>query len=98
LFGEEPIDSIDVLQGIKRGWLADVKCVQEFTKTDLKGVTMEGDDFEEKSLVETINTPERNAFIVNKWRANLYGQRTIFAASVEVPHHMPRCIIFLGYG
>jgi superfamily II DNA or RNA helicase len=77
LFGEEPIDSIDVLTGIKRGWLADVKCVQEFTKTDLKNVKVEGNDFEERSLVDTINTPERNAFIVAKWKKQLDGQSTI---------------------
>ena len=77
LFGEEPIDSIDVLMGIKRGWLADVKCVQEFTKTDLKNVNVEGNDFEEKSLVDAINTPERNAFIVAKWKKHLDGQSTI---------------------
>src|ERR1035441_1221647 len=53
LFGEEPIDSIDVLTGIKRGWLSDVKCVQEFTKVDLKNVNVESNDFEEKSLVDT---------------------------------------------
>jgi superfamily II DNA or RNA helicase len=77
LFGEEPIDSIDVLTGIKRGWLADVKCVQEFTKVDLKSVKVEGNDFEEKSLVDTINTPERNAFIVAKWKKHLDGRSTI---------------------
>ena len=77
LFGEEPIDSIDVLTGIKRGWLADVKCVQEFTKVDLKNVKVEASDFEERSLVDTINTPERNAFIVAKWKKHLDGQSTI---------------------
>jgi superfamily II DNA or RNA helicase len=77
LFGEEPIDSIDVLMGIKRGWLADVKCVQELSKVDLKNVKVEGNDFEEKSLVDTINTPERNAFIVAKWKKHLDGQSTI---------------------
>jgi len=77
LFGEEPIDSIDVLMGIKRGWLADVKCVQEFTKVDLKNVKVDGNDFEERSLVDTINTPERNAFIVAKWKKHLDGQSTI---------------------
>jgi superfamily II DNA or RNA helicase len=77
LFGEEPIDSIDVLTGIKRGWLADVKCVQEFTKVDLKNVKVEGNDFEERSLVNTINTPERNAFVVAKWKKHLDGKSTI---------------------
>src|SRR5208283_5972241 len=77
LFGEEPIDSIDVLTGIKRGWLADVKCVQEFTKIDLERVKVEGSDFEERSLVDTINTPERNAFVVAKWKMHLDGQSTI---------------------
>ena len=77
LFGEEPIDSIDVLMGIKRGWLADVRCVHEFTKTDLKSVILEANDFEEKSLVDCINTPERNFFIVAKWKKHLDGQSTI---------------------
>ena len=84
-----------MVDAIKDGWLApfwrDPK-TQKFssyqvrTEADLSRVHSRGGDFIERELAEAVNTPERNAAIVEAWLAHANGRPSVaFCVDVGDP-------------
>ncbi len=71
--------------GQLRPWLSQIRAYRVDTEVDLSQVSTRQGDFATKELEETVNTPERNNLIVEKYRE--YGEKmTFFAFTVDVQH------------
>jgi hypothetical protein len=64
-------------------WLSPIRAWSIATNTDLDRVATRQGDFVERELADVINTPQRNALIVEAWRRLAEDRRTlIFAVNV----------------
>jgi superfamily II DNA or RNA helicase len=70
---------------IVAGWMADVHCYRIATGTDISGVAKRQGDFATGQLEEAVNTPDRNALVVQKYLE--FGAGLPFLAfTVDVQH------------
>jgi len=68
---------------IDAGWCSDIRAYAIRTDVDLDRVHVHHGDFAEDELASAINTPGRNALLVEAWKRFGEGRRTlIFAANV----------------
>ena len=75
----------DLVRAIQDGALAPLECVQVKTEIDLTGVDLE----DEARLAWMVDTEERNALVVTKYREHLRGKPAIaFCASVAHAQHL----------
>lgn len=73
--------------GIKDGWLADIRAWRIQTGVDLSRVKTTKSDFSEKSLDCAMNTPEHNKIFVETWAAHCRGRRSlIFCVTKDHAH------------
>ena len=82
---------------ILEGWLVDVKSYHIHTETDISHVKKSNGDFSMKELSAAINTPDRNALIVNTYSTIAPNTKAI-AFCVDVNHATDLCNMFLGKG
>ncbi|KAK3819861.1 MAG: P-loop containing nucleoside triphosphate hydrolase protein [Benniella sp.] len=74
------------MEMIEGQWLCPLRIETVNTGTDLADVDKTGKDFQKEKLFEKINTPERNASVVNAYRAHCGYRRkatVVFAADVK---------------
>lgn len=64
---QEIVYDYPLLQGIRDGWLADLRGIKVKTKTSLENVRTKGGDFDVTQLTNTINTDVRNEDVVKSW-------------------------------
>lgn len=65
-------------EGIKDGWLCDIKAWRIQSGVDLSAVKSKYGDFVEKQLDEVMNTPEHNRLAVDVWAQKCRGRRSLF--------------------
>lgn len=76
--------SYGIKDGIKAGWLSDIRSFRMKTGINLDSVSTRAGDFSQGELSQAVNTPERNREIVESWRRKSGGKRAlVFAASVD---------------
>lgn len=75
----------DIREMITAGWLVPITAFRVETFLSLDDVKVSHGDFQTKSLEETIDTPERNQLIVDKYR-ELGGGKQGIAFTVDVKH------------
>lgn len=81
---EEIVYDYPIEQAIKDGYLTEINAIVVRTSTSLDDVHSLGGDFNQKELVEKVNTLERNNLIVNKYIEYCSGQQFIcFGADVQ---------------
>ncbi len=72
-----------MIDAIKAGYLCDLLGIRAYTKISLDNIVTSGEDFDNESLSQTINNPERNQQVVKAWLDNGQGRKTIvFCATV----------------
>jgi ATP-dependent helicase IRC3 len=70
--------------GIKDGYLANIKAFTVFTKEDLSGVGTRMGDFIESELADAVDTEERNRLVVETYLEKVPNTKAlVFASSVE---------------
>jgi superfamily II DNA or RNA helicase len=86
---ESLFDSIvysrDLLEMIKEKWLCDPKAYQVQTHVDISDVDTHHGDFTASQLEKHVNTPERNALVVRKYKELGEGLRAL-AFTVDIQH------------
>ncbi len=81
---QEVVFNMTLRDGIEQGWLVDIVADEIVTTTSLDGIDVVKGDYATGQLSKTINTPERNALIVNGWLQHAPGEPTIvFAHDVQ---------------
>jgi superfamily II DNA or RNA helicase len=70
---------------IDESWLVDIKAYRVDTRVDISEVKTSAGDFQTKALEKTVNTPSRNALIVDKYLEFGEGQRGV-VFTVDVQH------------
>lgn len=89
--------AMDLRDGITAGWLVDLKGYRIETEVDLSGVRTSHGDFQTSDLERTVNTPERNNLIVEKYRELGNGQAGL-AFTVDVQHSHDLASAFRKHG
>ena len=74
---DEPIDLITILDGVNRGWLANVKCEQVITKTNIDKAGRVGKHFDDASITDIVDNDERNTLIVSEYKKKPAGDSCI---------------------
>lgn len=82
---DEVVYSYGIVEGIKSGYLVDIKAYRVQTGADLDGVHTRAGDFVASELEQAVNTPERNRAIVEAYREYADGKRAI-AFTVGIQH------------
>jgi superfamily II DNA or RNA helicase len=77
--------SRDILSMIRDGWLAEPRAFRVETQIDLSQISVSKGDFVSKQLSKTVNTPERNALVVEKYKEYGEGFRAL-AFTVDIEH------------
>jgi superfamily II DNA or RNA helicase len=84
LFGES-IYTMSILAGIEQGYLTSVRAIAIQTGTSLDGLHTHDGDYRTQELADRIDTPERNARIVNAYLTH-GPDRQAMGFCVDVPH------------
>lgn len=82
---DEIVYQYSIQDGIKNGWLVDIKGIKVKTTTDISKVGTKDGELKQKELEEAVNTPERNRLIVDAWVDNCYPRKTVVFC-VDVQH------------
>ncbi len=96
-FGGEPIVNYTVRQAIEDAVLCRVRQYALTTTLTLDGVASRKGDWQPKALAEAVNTPERNAAIVEAWKAHGENRKTI-GFCVDVQHAADLAFAFCEAG
>lgn len=94
---DEVVYAVTIIDGIKQKWLSKIKAFRISTHTDISGVKKTAGDFNVGDLQEAINTPERNALIVQTYKDLLLGKQALCFA-VDVQHTRDLCQAFRDHG
>jgi superfamily II DNA or RNA helicase len=82
---QEIVDDISILDGIKDGWLSNLRGRRLATTTSLAGVHKRAGDFADNELAELVNTGRRNEEVIRFWLD--YGEnRKSIGFAVDVQH------------
>lgn len=84
-FYSEIVFELNITQAIQRGILVDISAFQVSTEISIAQVSTRQGDFATKELERAVNTPERNALIVAKYK-ELGKDLPGLAFSVDVQH------------
>jgi len=87
---EKTVYEYEILQGIKEGYLADIKAIRVRTQIDLNSVHTVAGDFNKGELTDAVDCPERNNLIVDKY-LEYCKDRPALAFCVDVKHAMNLC-------
>ncbi len=77
--------SYPIRKAIKEGWLVPLRGYRLKTNIDLSQIKTTAGDYQQDELENTVNTPERNAAIVNAWRKDCENRQTV-AFCVQIQH------------
>ena len=81
---DEIVYNMGIDDGIREGFLVDLRCWRISTKSDLDSVRTTAGDFNEKDLAETVNTTERNTLIVKAWAQHAMDKKSlVFTANIQ---------------
>jgi ATP-dependent helicase IRC3 len=94
---EEIVFQYGIREGIKDGWLCDVRGYRIRTATSLEGVSTRAGDYAQGELADVVDTPERNKLIVKEWITLAYPRQTI-AFCVTVAHAQNLALAFQQAG
>lgn len=83
--GKQPLYSMSIIDGIKRGYLCDMRVIAIRTEINLGEIHNRGGDFNEEELGLAINTPARNQRVANAYLEHAPGRHTI-CFGVDVDH------------
>lgn len=76
-------------EGIRSGYLVDIEAYRVKSGVSLDKVRTVAGDFAQGDLAETVDTPERNALLVEAYRRHADGMKTlVFTVSVEHALHV----------
>lgn len=82
---------------IRDGYLVELDAIQIKTQLSLDGVRTTAGEFNQKDLTETVDTPERNKYIVQKYKEYADGlQNLVFC--IDVKHAQNLCQEFKDAG
>ena len=89
VFDSGIVYQLSIQEAIRDGWIADIVTYRLRTTTDLDPVPTSGGDFVVSALEEAIDTPERNARVVEGYQqfAN-ESPAIIFAAGIDHAQHI----------
>ncbi len=85
LYGEQPLYSYSLHQAIQDGRLCPLRVESVVTEVDLDAIETVGGDFAKEQLAVAVNTPGRNAQVVEAYQMHGTGRRAI-AFCVDVDH------------
>lgn len=94
---QEIVYDMGILDGIKQGWLADLRGIRVGTTLDLDGVATRAGDFAVDQLSGAIDTPARNDLVARAWLDHGDNRQTV-VFSVDVQHARNLCDAFKNYG
>lgn len=81
---DEIVYNMGIDDGIREGFLVDLRCWRISTKTTLDDVRTTAGDFNEGDLAKTVNTPERNGMIVKAWAQHAWDKKSlVFTADIQ---------------
>lgn len=81
---QQTVYSISIEELIHQGYLSPVKARRINTQIKIKKVSTRLGDFALEELATAVNIPERNSFIVKKWREHALSRKTIvFCTNVQ---------------
>ena len=75
----------DIKWGIDNGYLVEIDAIRVKTEISLDEVSRRGGEFATRQLEQTINIPQRNKLICDKWKKYAFGKQTLFFAT-DVQH------------
>lgn len=73
--------------GIRDGWLADIRAWKVETSVDLSQVTVRDGDFVDAELGEIMNTPQHNKLAADVWANHCRGHRSLFFCVTKAHAH-----------
>jgi len=82
---EEIVHDISMLDGIRQGWLSDMRGIRIRTQSNLDDVHTVAGDFNLGELGSNVNTPARNELVVKGWLEHASDRPTVVFA-VDVAH------------
>ncbi len=89
VFDSGIVFQLSIQDAIRDGWIADIQTYRLRTDTDLDPVPTTGGDFVATALEQAIDTPERNARVVEGYTTFANGTLAIvFAAGVDHAQHL----------
>lgn len=94
---DEIIYEYNIDRGIAEGYLCELDAIRIKTNVNLDKVKTIAGDLNQGQLEELINTPERNALVVEKYLQYASGRQFI-AFCVDVRHAQDLCAAFLDRG
>ncbi|MCY0863879.1 MAG: DEAD/DEAH box helicase family protein, partial [Sulfobacillus sp.] len=81
--------SYGIREAIHDGWLVDIRAIRVHGQADLDDVATRGGDFVEDQLQTALNSPARNALIVEAYQTHAPGTKAIvFTAGVQHAHDL----------
>ena len=89
--------SYPIRKAVKAGFLVPPAGFRISTQTNLDDVKTVGGDFQVDALSEAVNTPQRNALIVDAWKKSAEGRRTA-AFTCTVQHAKDLAEVFMHNG
>ncbi|AEJ40931.1 type III restriction protein res subunit [Sulfobacillus acidophilus TPY] len=88
---DQIVYSYGIREAIQDGWLVDIRAVRVEGQADLDDVATRGGDFVEGQLQTALNSPARNALIVEAYQTHAPGTKAIvFTAGVQHAHDLAR--------
>lgn len=85
-------------QGVNDGWLCKLDAYSVRTATNLSGVHRLAGDFNQKELAESVNNPERNKLIYEKYKQYCKNGEQALAFCVDIQHCYDLAQVFLDGG
>jgi superfamily II DNA or RNA helicase len=83
----------DIVDGIRDGYLADMRGLKVVTSVDLDKVHTLGGDFVQDELATAVNNPIRNSQIAKAWVQHAYPRQTI-GFTVDIQHAKDLALTF----
>jgi superfamily II DNA or RNA helicase len=88
IFGE-PVFSASIIDMVEQGYLCDLRAIAVRTTTSLDDVHTQAGDFKTDELEEVIDTPERNARVVEAYLEHCAGRQALcFGVTVAHAQHL----------
>lgn len=94
---QEIVYDMSLLDGIKQGWLADLRGIRVTTNNSLDNVGTLGGDLNLGQLTNAINTEARNDLIVRAWLEYGMDRQTV-AFTTDIQHTQDLAMAFKRYG
>lgn len=94
---DEIVYSKTITEMMRTGWLCKIVGKRIETNADISGIKVTRGDFQEGSLSDSVNTPERNSLAVKSYLALASGRQALVFC-VDVEHTQSMCQTFTDTG